>query len=440
MDIYFSDVFDIAEDELEDYGAFNVSLINDLPLFIDPFLLFNSTKPEYQELHDQMIKYLRFLKTCSEDGKIHEGLLRSWFMFSEVKQNWLGYSLVGNSGSGLGIKFAYALHRNLHTVFSNFGEEQVTNGSHLEKLCLIKDGVGRDNISDFTTNLIKDYLLNYTQEFAITHLQPSQRKVVAINRVRFNYDTCNWERGRFELPWYDGDYVLLTPKDILTKDDTWINKSDIVRTFDDVADSISNFELRTQVNQYFAKILPEDAKDKDYRDAVSSVFSKFPELIDFYIKYKEDTGDEAVAVSESRVKQVEFLFIKKLREFVDDLNRETDFYSKDDYDTLAETRERVLFLKDVIENKGGHRLFFVGDEPIRRESDLQILFRLTWCATPSDVSREANDGRGPVDFKISRGRYDKTLVEFKLAKNTHLKKNLKSKSRFIKRQAIHHMV
>jgi len=164
MEIYFSDVFDISQDDLENYGAFNVSLINDLPLFIDPFLLFNSSKPEYIELHDQMIKYLRFLKACSEDGQIHEGLLLSWFMFSEVKQNWFGYSLVGNSGSGLGIKFAHALNNNLHTVFLDFGEEQVTKGSHLEKLCLIKDGVGRDNISDFTTNLIKDYLLNYTQD------------------------------------------------------------------------------------------------------------------------------------------------------------------------------------------------------------------------------------------------------------------------------------
>jgi hypothetical protein len=40
------------------------------------------------------------------------------------------------------------------------------------------------------------------------------------------------------------------------------------------------------------------------------------------------------------------------------------------------------------------------------------------------VSREVNDGRGPVDFKISRGSKDKTLVEFKLASNTQLKRNL----------------
>ena len=78
----------------------------------------------------------------------------------------------------------------------------------------------------------------------------------------------------------------------------------------------------------------------------------------------------------------------------------------------------------MIENKGGHKLFYHDGVPITRESDLQILFRLVWFGTPSDAGTEANDGRGPVDFKISRGAKDKTLVEMKLAKNTQLERNL----------------
>jgi hypothetical protein len=45
--IYFSDFFGVSRDVLKAYGAFDISLINDLPMFIDPFLLFNSAKPEY---------------------------------------------------------------------------------------------------------------------------------------------------------------------------------------------------------------------------------------------------------------------------------------------------------------------------------------------------------------------------------------------------------
>lgn len=52
------------------------------------------------------------------------------------------------------------------------------------------------------------------------------------------------------------------------------------------------------------------------------------------------------------------------------------------------------------------------------------MYRLVWYATEYDVNREVNNGRGPVDFKVSRGSSDSTLVEFKLASNSKLKKNL----------------
>ena len=80
----------------------------------------------------------------------------------------------------------------------------------------------------------------------------------------------------------------------------------------------------------------------------------------------------------------------------------------------------------MIENKGGHKIFYRDGQPIQSEADLHILFRLTWFGTPSDVSREVNDGRGPADFKLSRGAFDKTIVEFKLASNRKLKQNLQN--------------
>jgi hypothetical protein len=40
------------------------------------------------------------------------------------------------------------------------------------------------------------------------------------------------------------------------------------------------------------------------------------------------------------------------------------------------------------------------------------------------VNREPDNGRGPVDYKVSMGAYDKSLIEFKLGSNTQLKRNL----------------
>ena len=156
MATFFSGAFGVDPKKLEVYGAFDVSIINDLPLFIDPFLLFHSEKRDYQKLHDDIIEYLVFLHDHAAVGPVRDGLLRNWYFFPEVKQNWLGFSLVGNGGSGLGLALAKELYTNLGKIFGDFGTEEITESSHLEKVCLISEGVGRDNISDFVTNLIQD--------------------------------------------------------------------------------------------------------------------------------------------------------------------------------------------------------------------------------------------------------------------------------------------
>jgi hypothetical protein len=231
----------------------------------------------------------------------------------------------------------------------------------------------------------------------------------------------------FDLPWHNGDFVLLTPKNILTKDDTWINKTDLIDEFDQIPDAIPNAELRSQVDNYFRKILPRNPRRKDERKAALRTVQHFPELIDYYIKQKEETGNKAESVASERVAFSQQLYLDQFRELPRMLQMETSFY-KISGDTHTEAYERVLFLKDVIENKGGHRIFYVRGVPLEREEDLHILYRIAWFATPSDVTREANDGRGPADFKISRGSIDKTLVEFKLAKNSQLEKNLQKQS------------
>lgn len=424
MDVYFSDYFNVSPEILEEYGAFNISLINDLPLFIDPFLLFNSKKSEYQKLHEQMLEYLRFLRDKSINGNVNNSLLKSWYQFPEIKQNWLGFCESGNRGSGLGSDFAKSLHKNLNTIFSDFGQEKVTKGSHIEKLCLIKDGVGRDNISDFTTNLIHEFLLEYTQDFARKYIDPNFRTNIMVNNVRFNYHTESWERDIYELPHFNSDYVLLTPKDILTKDEEWINRNDMIREFNGIANAIPNDELRAQINNYFYSSLPKKATKKEHDKVVNMTIDKYPQIIDYYIKHKEDNGYLAEKNSLDKVIASKQLYIEHFKTLIDMLEQ-TGFYNTK-ADTYDESLQRVQFLKDTIENKDGYKIFYINGQPIKREADLQILYRLTWFATPSDVNREVNNGRGPVDFKVSRGSLDKTLIEFKLASNSQLKKNLQN--------------
>jgi hypothetical protein len=422
VNIHFSDFFSVAPAMLEEYGAFNVSLINDLPLFIDPFLLFDSKEARYQALHDEIIQYLKFLRDASADQDISAGLLDSWFRFPEVKQNWLGFSKTGNNGSGLGADFARGLRRNLHHVFSDFGSESITRGSHLEKLCLFGDGVGRDHLSDFTTNLIKRFLLEYTQTFAQTHLHPKFRRDFPIDKVTFDYEKRRWLRGTYNLPLHEKDFVLLTPKDILTKDDAWINRGDLLDQIEHVYTAVPDAQLRAQVESYFMSRLSEDAGKEEQREAAAKTIEKYPVLIDHFIRLKEDHGEEAHRLSDLKVRETQEQFVDQIRFLVSKHLQGTEFYSLGD--SYSESMRRVQFLKDVIENKDGYRAFYEKGRPIKSEVTLQIMYRLTWYATAHDVNREVNNGRGPADFKVSRGSADKALIEFKLASNSKLKRNL----------------
>jgi hypothetical protein len=423
MELYFSDYFEVEPSTLEEYGAFNISVVTDLPLFIDPFLLFNSEKPEYQALHEEIINYLIFLRDEAKPG-LDLGLIKAWYTFKEVRQNWLGYTQFGNGGSGLGKEFAIALHGSLGTILSNFGEEDVTQGSHLEKLTLIKSGVGKDNISDFTTNLIKDYLLTYTEKFARAHIDAKYCKNFSVIRARFNYTTKTWETRTYYLPKVENNYVVLTPSDILTRDDTWINHADMVRSFDHLPEAIDDDQLRAQVQEYFKSRLSKKPTSKERSAAAQATIEKFRELIDLYIRLKEDSGDQAQAISLEKMEDTRRALVAQVRVVIPDLEQKTKFYEQP-WTSYEESREKAILFKQYVENQDGYRVINRGNgEPFSRESEVQLFFGLLWMSTDFDVNREPNNGRGPVDFKVSFGAKDKSLIEFKLASSSSLKRNL----------------
>ena len=166
-----------------------------------------------------------------------------------------------------------------------------------------------------------------------------------------------------------------------------------------------------------------EANQKERADAAAETVLQFPALLDYYIKLKEENGEKASDLSSEKVSFTEIVFVHQLRELQELLKANTAFY-RTGRTTYQEAHARLAYLKDVIEKKGGHRIFYSDGKPIASEKDLQILYRLVWFGSPSDVGAEANDGRGPVDYKLSRGASDKTLVEMKLARNTALERNL----------------
>lgn len=432
--LLFSDYFNVEQAVLNHYGALNVCLSADLPLFIDPFLLFASENEDYKKLHKSLINHILILKEIAlEDKETAEN--NSIFRFPEIKQNWLGVSKFGNDGRGLGKDFAKKIIRSFNGFYSSFGEEDISSETHIEKLTILNPGIGRDFISDFTTNLIQDYLLEYTQTFALKYLEPHQIKEFSINSI-FNKEYKRWMPKKYKLPYLyleeKGDFIILTPLDILTKDEAAINNSEFYSNFITVANSIKNEDLRNSINEYFRSQLPKKPKKKDRVFAINKTAIKFPEIVDYYIKSKEDDKEFVAKLTKDKIRKLTSELTDALSSLGDILFEKSDFY-KTSTDSYTESLKRAHFLKDVIENNDGYKVFYHEGVPIAKEETIQRIFRLTWFATPYDVNSEVNNGRGPADYKISSGSDDSTIVEFKLGKSSSLTRNLANQTDIYKK-------
>ena len=85
--MFFSEKFNVSSELIETYGAVDISLICDVPLFVDPMLIFNSNKPEYKALHEEIIKFFHFLYKKAKKG-LTKKEIGAWFNFKEVPNNW----------------------------------------------------------------------------------------------------------------------------------------------------------------------------------------------------------------------------------------------------------------------------------------------------------------------------------------------------------------
>lgn len=421
----FSEIFEVDKNILEQEGFVDVSLLCDLPLFVDPFLIFGSQKEEYLELNNEINRYLLFLKKKAIQHEIHSGMLKSWFTFSEVYNNWLGYCKFGNKGSGLGLKFAKNLYYNLKNKLNNFGDGEILSVEHIEKLCLIDDKIGSDNISDFVVNILKHYFLEKTQEFCKKYIKPEYCAMFNVERAYFDYNLEKWMPKQFYLPKFNDEYILLTPIDILTKDSSWLNTNDMVDRFSMIVEKIPNDQLKFDINNYLSKLYKDNMTKDEIRQSRLETIREFPIIVDYYISQKEDTVDEAMSRSIEKSLYVDETISNIVRAFVENL-KITDFYNCSE-DSYMEALKRVKYLKHCIEDNDVYKLFYDSNgNLIKTEEDLQLMFRLVCYGVISDVNRECNNGRGPVDYKFSKTSVDKSLIEFKLASNSKLKQNLKN--------------
>lgn len=434
----FSERFKVSKKEIENYGAIDISLVSDIPMFVDPILIFNSEKEEYKKLHSDMIKYMHFLATKAQSD-LNKSEIKTWFSFNEVCNNWLGFSMIGNKGLALDKEFANFLYKNISFVLEN---NNISSGKHIEKIMLLIPGSGKDKISDLTVNLIKGYLCEYTEKFTRKHINDkSLAMVVSVDKAEFNYDTECFISKDYYLPYIINEkgkieYVLLTPSDILRRDEQTINRNDFLENYKVIRDSIENDTLRTQVDNYLRKAIIEyhskcESLKKEPKQSEEEKISKRAfeecaiqnkEIYDYYIKLKELQGKEISELAMNEVKEQVNKFITNT-ELITNVIKKQYVKNSQHNDSLSESIERVRFLKNIFENKGGYKLFYESRKDkvmYSSEKELQILFKFVWRATFYKLDAETDNGDGPADFVVSYGANDSCVIEFKLASNKKL--------------------
>lgn len=101
--------------------------------------------------------------------------------------------------------------------------------------------------------------------------------------------------------------------------------------------------------------------------------------------------------------------------------------------TMQESIIKIKYFQQLIEYQDCYKNFYYKGELRADEAFVQNFFKAVWAESKSSVDSEVKNGRGIVDFKISYGRDDCTLIEFKLGSSTSLKRNIEHQTEIYKK-------
>ena len=248
--------------------------VGDLPLCIDPFLLYKSRDPELRKLHDLVVRHFGAGVEALKAGNIEEA--QRVLDFPEVPEVGFGYGLTNKRGSGLGSILQKLLIESL-----TMSPAILARGvRHVEEMQLISPGIGPDRIGDIASNILKGYLIEYTQRQCAIHDIPIDRNV-PLEHV-FDAEDGIWRDGYFDLPTdpKDGRAVVLVPRRIV-RQLPWINYENFAKT-----------EFRAYLAAKSSKSRVSGTGSLSKTD-VTSTSRVETSLIDNYVKQRERMAAEA---------------------------------------------------------------------------------------------------------------------------------------------------
>lgn len=400
----FTEQHDVARPADADWFDLNTEM--DSPLYVDPFLLFDDGDPFWTPAHDEIINFfdaaLDLLKMANGHREsMHWKKAERFLQFPEPKEFALGLAMGHPEGAGIGPDLARQMCDELE-FFRQCGRG--SDDRLMGMMAVIVVGLGVDRISDMVCNILKDRFIAYTQQVCTSLGVPMES--VTVPNTSWTSQGFRWRSSAVSLPIspvFSGG-VLLSPqrflKDIprVTPDGFWSwaekNQNETLR-FDlnyDLADSLDRREKARRGRElaHRAVDLLENYVDEATSDAAAYDVDNDPKGI---VRW-EEAGREIARASQAPVaprSQEEF------EPWLGDL---------------------ASAFKGAVEDNGLWRALWNDDYTRHRAENIaQVIARSTWIehcrARDIDISREADCGRGPVDFKFARGWQMRGLIEVK---------------------------
>lgn len=397
MAITITDYLKIDKDKFDEFGAFDSFLDINSKLFVSPMLLKRTSNDffvgSYEEIRNKFAIILKLLKISKSKGDRYWKQAVKILVSKEQKGISLGYSKTSDKGSGISDEMS----ESIISVAKEFIDVERDFPEIFEVMCIFEKGIGSDRISDIILNSIKERIYKYS-EYIFSNFNVNKQE------VKFNGNI-------YKLPFnkYNNQPILVIDKNLLLDLPVAENFSDI--------DYVSSFNEK--VRQEFASYLNiSDRRKKIDKNEVKRLLIGNDDFFNSFLeKYRED---EVMPYDFEEDKNGEFKWYYTSKKYV----KENPMIIDRSISVYEITKKICSQFKYLIEEKGLWKsLYDDKGEPLNENHSQMLFFGIadTYCkANNIEISRENNNGNGPVDFKLSVGYRNKTIVEVKKSSNPQL--------------------
>ena len=302
----FSSYFKIKKTQAE-LDFVDVDIDIDTPLYIDPYALTTRDDEWSLQCHQLVVSYFQTILLAIKNNDINKGT-RLLSHLGEPEETKLGVSQPGNKGRGIGPNQA-------SEMFKALKDSKAAKSGLLEDLsdfALFIPLIGRDKISDMTTNIIRGALISYTQTQCELFEIP-MRKVAS--GFFWDIEKEEWLQTYVNLPVCHDKKVILVPKYTVRYQvgvDHATFRSKFVLEFLQEehrrADDALVTTIKNKKGQITKKVVYKKTVDAAYpsdKDFLAEFSSKHPEVVDKYRDSLKDTSSKIPNISRDIINETD---------------------------------------------------------------------------------------------------------------------------------------